>query len=67
MDGLGGKDLAIKKAKELGKIKDENIVEYKKKESILDLLQKFSSKVFYAMGQGIGSELAVKENLEITT
>ena len=67
VDELGGKDLAIKKAKELGKIKDENIVEYKKKESILDLLQKFSSKVFYAMGQGIGSELAVKENLEITT
>ena len=67
VDELGGRDLAIKKAKELGKIKDENLVEYKKKESILDLLQKFSSKVFYAMGQGIGSELALKEELNIQT
>ena len=67
VDELGGRDLAIEKAKELGKIKDGNLVEYKEKKSLLDLLERFSSKVFYAMGQGIGSELAVKEELNIQT
>ncbi len=67
IDYLGGKDLAVQKAKELAGMEDGNIVEYKEKKSILDLLERFSSEVFYAMGKGIGSEIKLESDMEITT
>lgn len=62
VDVLGGKDEAIIEAKELGGIKDENIIEYKTKKGLLDLLESISSKAFFNVGLGIGSEL--KQNKE---
>ena len=57
VDVLGGRDAAIEKAKELAGIKDGNIVEYKPKESLLALIEKFTNKAFLYMGRGIGLSL----------
>ena len=62
VDELGGKELAVEKAKELGDISsDGKIVEYKVKKNIFDLIQEFSNKVFFSMGKGIGNSLVEKE------
>ena len=37
------------------------------KKSVLDFLGSFSSQLFFAMGQGIGSELKLEEGLQIKT
>ena len=66
IDELGGKKEAINKAKELGKIKDGNLVEYKENPSWLEFLNKIESNAFYSIGRGIGVSLIKEENnLEI--
>lgn len=53
VDELGGRELAIKRAKELGKIKDGKVVEYKNEKSLLELVQGFTNKAFYNLGRGM--------------
>jgi protease-4 len=65
VDVLGNRDTAILKARELGNITDGSIVEYKTKKSLLDLLERFSSKIFFNMGRGIGQELKLEEEFKI--
>ena len=67
VDDLGGRDLAIEYAKRLSNVKNGNLVQYKQKKSVLDFLGSFSSQLFFAMGQGIGSELKLEEGLQIKT
>ena len=61
VDELGGKKLAIEKAKDLGKIKDGNVVEYKPKKSLIELLEKFTNKAFFNLGRGIGADFIENE------
>lgn len=70
VDELGGRELAIEKAKELGKIKDgkSKIVEYKPRKNILELIEGFTNKAFFYMGRGIGLTLfsnKIENRLEI--
>ncbi len=66
VDELGGKKEAIAKAKELGNLKNGNLIEYKEKKSIFDFFGKIQNKAFYYMGRGIGVGLTESENkLEI--
>jgi len=62
VDELGGKKEAIAKAKELGNLKNGNLIEYKEKKSIFDFFGKIQNKAFYYMGRGIGVGLFEKEN-----
>lgn len=65
VDELGGKESAIKKAKELGNLSDGNVVEYKTKKSILEILEGFSSRMFFNMGLGISYGLNANNEMEI--
>lgn len=67
IDYLGNKDTAIEVAKELSKVKEAKLVEFKEKKSILDILNKISAESFYYLGEGIGSRLKFnnQEKLEI--
>ncbi|MBI2105642.1 signal peptide peptidase SppA [Candidatus Woesearchaeota archaeon] len=65
VDDLGGRELAIEKAKDLGKIEDGNIVEYKPKKSLIELIEKFTNKAFFNLGRGIWADLAIENKLEI--
>lgn len=66
IDELGGKKEAVNKAKELGNLKNGNLIEYKEKKSIFDFFGKIQNKAFYYMGRGIGVSLFESENkLEI--
>ena len=65
VDILGGREEAILKAKELANIEDGQIIEYKSKKSILDLLESISSKAFFNVGLGIGSELKQDKEFKI--
>lgn len=60
VDYLGGKEEAIKVAKELAGIKEAKLVKFEKKTSILDMLSRLSADAFYYMGRGIGAELQSK-------
>ena len=55
IDDIGDKEFAIKKAKELANITDAELVRYEKKETLLDVLSRISSRSFYFIGKGIGS------------
>lgn len=68
VDELGGRELAIEKAKELGKIKNGKVVEYKPKRNLLEIIEKFTNKAFFYMGRGIGLTLfsnEIENRLEI--
>ena len=65
VDILGGREEAILKARELANIEDGQIIEYKSKKSILDLLESISSKAFFNVGLGIGSELKQDKEFKI--
>ena len=65
IDGLGDKDTAIEKAKELSNVTDGDITEYVEEESWLDSLMVYSS---FHIGQGIGSVILnpdVNQELQI--
>ena len=57
IDLTGNKALAIQKAKEMANITKENVVEYVKKPSLLNVFDKLASEASYSIGQGIGSSL----------
>jgi len=68
IDYLGNKETAIEVAKNLSKIKEAKVVEFKEKKSIFDVLNKLNANAFYYLGQGIGSQLyyeSKNKNLEI--
>ena len=66
VDELGGRKEAIAKAKELGNLKNGNLIEYRDEKSIFDFFGKIQNKAFYYMGRGIGVSLVENENkLEI--
>jgi len=60
IDLTGNRDLAIQKAKEMANITNENIVEYIKKPSLLNIFDKIASRSFYSIGQGIGDSVKTK-------
>ncbi len=55
VDVLGGKDEAIKITEDLANIKNAELVKFEKRSSIFDLFGRVSTKVFYYLGKGIGS------------
>jgi len=61
IDLTGNKDLAIEKAKEMANITKENIVEYVKKPSLLNIFDRLTSRSFYSIGQGIGDSVKQEE------
>ena|SRR3989344_2152283 len=63
IDLTGNKALAIQKAKEMANITKENVVEYVKKPSLLNVFDKLASEASYSIGQGIGSSLTKNEPL----
>jgi protease IV len=65
IDELGNKETAIAKAKELANLKNENIVEYVKKPSLLNIFDKLTAKSFYSMGQGLGDSIKSEEEFKI--
>jgi len=67
VDELGDKNKAIEELKKLANIKKARIVKYAHKETFFNKVSQLSSKNFYYLGKGIGSELTKVENkLEIT-
>lgn len=65
IDEFGGREEAIKKAKELSGIKDGNIVEFKEKISLFEFLKRLKGEVFYSIGRGIGRSFIEEDYLEI--
>ncbi len=63
IDLTGNRALAIQKAKEMANITKENVVEYVKKPSLLNVFEKLASKTSYSIGRGIGSSLTKEEPL----
>jgi protease IV len=63
VDLNGNKALAIQKAKEATNLTSENVVEYVKKPSLLNIIEKLTAKSFYSIGQGFGDSMKVKEEL----
>ncbi|MAF50637.1 MAG: signal peptide peptidase SppA [Nanoarchaeota archaeon] len=63
IDLTGNKDTAILKAKELANIENENVVEYIKKPSLLNIFEKLTTQSFYSIGQGLGDSMQVEEEL----
>jgi len=61
VDELGGRELVIKRAKELGNVSNGKVIEYKNKKGIIELIEKFSNKAFFYMGRGIGSGFGVNK------
>ncbi|MFH1592734.1 MAG: signal peptide peptidase SppA [Candidatus Woesearchaeota archaeon] len=65
IDELGGKDEAIAKVKELAGLKEHQLVFFKTKKSIFDILGQLSTNMGYSVGQGLGSELVSNPEFEI--
>jgi protease IV len=61
VDELGGRNLAIVKAKELAGIEDGNVVEYEPKKNFLELIERFTNKAFLNVGKGIGTSFFINE------
>ena len=59
IDKFGNREVAIEEAKRLAKLKSPRIVEFKEKQSLLELLGKVSASNFYYLGRGIGSQLYI--------
>lgn len=63
IDLTGNRQLAIQKAKEMGNITKENIVEYVKKPSLLNIFEKLASEASFSIGQGIGDSMLQEEQV----
>ncbi len=63
IDLTGNKALAIQKAKEMANITKENVVEYVKKPSLLNVFENLASEASFSIGQGIGTSLTKEEPL----
>lgn len=57
IDEIGDKNKAIEIAKNLASIKKAKLVTYERTESLIDILNKLSSNIFFNVGKGIGSEM----------
>jgi len=58
VDYLGSKETAIEITKKMANITEAELVEYREKKDIIDILMsRISSSAFYYLGKGIGSEL----------
>ncbi len=62
IDELGGKDEAVMFVKELAGIKEHELVFYRPKASLFDVLSKLSSNIGFSVGQGIGSQFLIEES-----
>ena len=65
VDVLGNKDDAVKIVKEKAGIKTHELIFFKKKTSLLDVLGRLSNDFGYSIGEGIGSEFGIKEDFKI--
>ncbi|MBL7051805.1 MAG: signal peptide peptidase SppA [Nanoarchaeota archaeon] len=62
IDGLGDKDTAIEKAKELSNITNGEVTEYAEEESWFDSFMTYSAYSSFHIGQGIGSVILNPES-----
>jgi protease-4 len=69
VDVLGGEDEAEEAIKQKANLTEVNIVDYKKKRTLLDVLTETLSRQSYTVGQGIGDSLVSKadQNLGVRT
>jgi len=66
IDELGGKEEAIAIVKKLAGVKEEpELVFYKSKKSIFDILNRVFNDFGFSIGRGIGKEFAIQENFDI--
>ena len=65
IDLTGNKALAIEKAKEAANLTSENVIEYVKKPSLLNIFEKLASKSFYSIGQGLGESIKQEDEFLI--
>jgi len=69
VDVLGGEDEAEEAIKQKANLTEVNIVDYKKKRTLIDVLTETLSRQSYTVGQGIGDSLVSKadQNLGVRT
>jgi len=69
VDVLGGEDEAEEAIKQVANLTEVQIVDYKKKRTLLDVLTETLSRQSYTVGQGIGDSLVSKadQNLNVRT
>lgn len=62
VDYLGNKDTAIKVTQDLAGIDSSTIVVYEKERGLFTFLEGLSTRAFYDLGRGIGTEMFNREN-----
>ena len=65
IDYLGSKDKVVEVIKELTGVKEVNIVVYKQKTSVLNILERFTSKFGDSIGSAIGDSFKTEEKLKM--